>query len=499
MSAAEETIKAPPSRVPKAALLNRFIAWISSVRFGVALLCILVVLSMVGMLILQQNVSGFDAFYASLTPAEKTIYGALGLFDIYHSWYFNLMLLVLSLNIVLASIDRFPSAWSYIARPKVAATRKWLEAKKFTQTRRYQNKGVQEVADEIAATFKSKGLKPKITHTDEATFVFGESGKWNRLGAYVVHLALIILFMGHWVALQTGFDADVRMVPGQKTEQIQLIEYKLDKKERYNVQLPFAITCTDIQQQLIDEAGPIDVQNTLDWRTQVRIADPAYGTYTADVSLNKPFTYRGYRFFQAQSIPIGNARTITVSLTPENGGAAETIKIQRGEFTTLADGTKVEYADFQPDFTIGPNGQPDTRSSDYKNPAAILNVTPPNGEAVRVFAFAKEIGGNAPIAAPKLGYKWRLSEFEKSPYAHVLSIKYDPYHASFIAWYIGGFGLVGALGFVFFVSHRRVWARIEANEDGSTEAVIAAETNRNPNGMEDKFNQITKELDREDS
>ena len=144
MSAAEETIKAPPSRVPKAALLNRFIAWISSVRFGVALLCILVVLSMVGMLILQQNVSGFDAFYASLTPAEKTIYGALGLFDIYHSWYFNLMLLVLSLNIVLASIDRFPSAWSYIARPKVAATRKWLEAKKFTQTRRYQNKGVQE-------------------------------------------------------------------------------------------------------------------------------------------------------------------------------------------------------------------------------------------------------------------------------------------------------------------------------------------------------------------
>ena len=393
MSAAEETIKAPPSRVPKAALLNRIIGWVSSVRFGVALLCILVVLSMVGMLIIQQNVNGFDSYYASLTPAEKTIYGALGLFDIYHSWYFNLMLLVLSLNIVLASIDRFPSAWSYIVKPKLTATRKWLEAKKLTQTRRFDGKAPQAVAEEIAAVFKSKGLKPTITEAKDATFVLGESGKWNRLGAYVVHVALITLFMGHWVALQTGFDADVRMVPGQKTEQIQLIEYNLDKKERYNVQLPFSITCTDIQQQLIDEAGAIDVQNTLDWRTEVRIADPAYGTYTANVSLNKPLNYRGYRFFQAQSIPIGNARMVTLNLTPENGGPVESIKIQRDGFTTLADGTKVEYADFQPDFTIGPNGQPDTRSSEYKNPVAILNVTPPNGESTRVFAFAREIGG----------------------------------------------------------------------------------------------------------
>jgi cytochrome c biogenesis protein ResB len=49
-------------------------------------------------------------------------------------------------------------------------------------------------------------------------FVFGESGKWNRLGAYIVHVFLLTLFLGHFVALQTGFDADVRMMPGQVTE-----------------------------------------------------------------------------------------------------------------------------------------------------------------------------------------------------------------------------------------------------------------------------------------
>src|SRR5215210_7534002 len=114
MSAAEETINTGvAARRRSAPLVNRMLDFISSVRFGVVQLCILVFLAMAGMLIMQQNVEGFDAYYASLMPAEKAVFGALGLFDIYHSWYFNLILLTLSLNIILASIDHFPTAWSY--------------------------------------------------------------------------------------------------------------------------------------------------------------------------------------------------------------------------------------------------------------------------------------------------------------------------------------------------------------------------------------------------
>ena len=123
MSTAEETFR-PHSRAKRKAapIGNRALDFISSVRFGVVQLCALVVLAMIGMLVLQQNVDGFDAYYVSLTPAERLVFGKLGLFDIYHSWYFNFLLLSLSLNIVLASIDRFPSAWSYIVKPKLKAT-----------------------------------------------------------------------------------------------------------------------------------------------------------------------------------------------------------------------------------------------------------------------------------------------------------------------------------------------------------------------------------------
>ena len=517
MSAAEETIKPladKKARTKSTPFLNRTLDFLSSVRFGVVQLCILVLLSMTGMIIIQQNVNGFDAYFASLTPAEKIVYGWLGLFDIYHSWYFNFLLLLLSLNIVLASIDRFPSAWSYIKQPKLNATRNWLLNQKQNTIVKIDGDDEKEVAEKISRIFKANGFKPTITKSNNIFYatdedgkkdfsrtetksnliVFGENGKWNRLGAYIVHVALLTLFLGHFVALQSGFDADVRMMPGQVTNEIQLIEFNLDKQERYNVALPFTITCTDIEQDLIDPKGSINIQNTIDWHTRINIDDPQYGKIEADVSLNRPFSYRGYRFFQASAITLGSARNMTLELTPQDGGQPLIVDLARNGSATLPDNTKFDYEAFFPDFTFNAEGKPDTKSAEYNNPAVVLNVTSPNGEKNKVFAFAANLSDKIPVGAPKAGYKWRLKEFEKSPLAHVLSIKYDPFNAAFIAWYIGGFGLIGALCFVFFLSHKRVWAMIDGQNENDFEIVLGGNANRNDQGLEDKFKKIVSYL-----
>ncbi|MGD9560957.1 MAG: cytochrome c biogenesis protein ResB [Pyrinomonadaceae bacterium] len=513
MSAAEETIKAGGARKASVPIFNRWLDFISSVRLGVVLLCVLIALSMLGMLIIQQNVQGFDTYFASLTPAEKLVYGGLGFFDIYHSWYFNVLLLILSLNIILASIDHFPSTWQYIVNPKLKATREWLLGQK-DNDEIHVGTNIENATHIVAAALEKNGLKPRVSQHETVSYavdadgnkrfdqttrstdthIFGERGRFNRLGAYIVHVALLTLFLGHLVALRTGFDADVRMIPGNASDKIQMIEFDLDKKEKFDVQLPFTMTCTDIQQKLIDPGGSIDVSNTLDWRTQLKIDDPEYGTTLAEISLNKPFEYRGYRFFQAQTIPVGNARTIKLELTPQDGASPVTLDIPRLGSATLTDGTVVEYDQFLPDFTFNAEGNPDTRTGDYNNPVAVLNVTPPGGQRTRVFAFGQGIGDNMPVGAPKLGYKWRLNEFEKAPLAHVLSIKYDPFNGAFIAWYFGGFGLIGALIFVFFFSHRRVWALVRRSENGGSEIVLGGHTNRNHAAFEEKFKKIANDI-----
>ncbi len=516
MSVAEETLKEQAgsfSRTTVGLVVKNVLDFLSSVKFGVTMLCALVLMSLVGMLIVQQNVNGFDAYFASLTPAEKFVYGTLGFFDIYHSWYFNFLLLVLSLNIILASIDHFPTAWTYISKPKRTATRGFLLKQKQNAVLSVKGESEKTIAETINQAFAKQGFKPQTSESRSISYVvddngnkdysrtvsktnlivFSEIGKWNRLGAYVVHVFLLTLFLGHFVALQSGFDADVRMMPGQTTSEIELIQFNLDKQERFTVGLPFTIECTDIQQSLIDPKGSIDIPNTLDWRTQIKIADPQYGETVADVSLNRPFEYRGYRFFQASAITVGSARKMNLELTPQNGGEPFRIELMRNGSTTLPDGTKVDYEAFFPDFVLN-QGKPDTRSADYNNPAAILNITNPSGEKSRAYAFGAKMPDNVPIGAPVAGYKWRLKEFEKSPLAHVLSIKYDPFNAAFVAWYIGGFGLIGALCFVFFVSHRRIWAMIEESANGGYEVVLGGHANRGEQGFEDKFKRIVEEL-----
>ncbi len=515
MAVSEDALRAKTASIRTSpSLVEQAVKFISSVRFGVSLLCALVVLSMIGMLIIQQNVQGFDSYYASLTPAERTVYAALGFFDIYHSWYFNVLLLVLSLNIVLASIDRFPSAWSYIVKPKLTATKDWLLAQRDNAVITIAAEDEAEASAIVSKAFAKHRMKPTLTEAKtlsypldnegkkiytapierRSTVVFGETGKINRLGAYFVHVALLTLFLGHFVALQTGFDADVRMIPGDASDQIQMIQFDLDKKEKFNVQLPFTMTCTDIQQKLIDPRGSIDVTNTLDWRTQLRVDDPEYGTTIADISMNKPFNYRGFRFFQAQTIPVGNARIINIDASPVGGGEPVKLEIPRLGSTQMPDGTVVEYEEFLPDFVFNQEGKPDTRSGDYNNPVAVLGVTPPAGERIRVFAFAGNVAENIPVGAPKAGFKWKLTEFEKSPFAHVLSIKYDPYSGAFIAWYFGGIGLMAALTYVFFFSHRRLWADIVQTSEKTFEVTLGGHTNRNHSAFEDRFASVASEI-----
>ena len=489
MSAAEETKNnigvrtatgSPPS------ILTRLLQLLSSVRFGVTLLVLLVVANMTGMLIMQQSVDGFDKYYAELMPSQKLLYGSLGFFDIYHTWYFNLLLLVLSLNIVLASIDRFPAAWRYISHRKLDASRAYLRAQKQTATLEVEGESRSAVATRIGAACRGVGLKPTVTERGARTYVFGERGAWNRLGAYAVHVALLTIFFGFFLTNQFGRTGQMRLMPGTSSAEMTQLNYYLDEVTPVAVRLPFTVTCTDIQQKLIKKEGSIQATNTIDWLTRIKIRDE-YGEREGLVHLNEPYDYRGYRFFQASFAPTGYARNITLSLTPQDGGTPQEVTVPRNGSKTLADGTKIDYLNFFPDFILN-GSKPDTASDEYNKPAAQLRVTTSAGQQKTVYAFAMELPSGAPVGAPFAGYKYRLTDFEKVPLAHILSIQHDPGRYPF---YIGGLLLGLTLGAVFFFSHQRVWALIEERAGGRFEVVMGGNTNRNKLAFEDRFKRLT--------
>ncbi|MCP9494458.1 MAG: cytochrome c biogenesis protein ResB [Pyrinomonadaceae bacterium MAG19_C2-C3] len=489
-NAAKNAAKSPPRNI-----VNQVLDVLSSVRLGVVLLITLIILSMTGMLIMQQEVEGFAAYYALLTPAQRSLYGSLGLFDIYHVWYFRLLLLVLSVNIILASIDRFPRAWTFIKSPKLDAGLAWLRGQKPSATFEMRATDHDELVKRITTAARAEGLRARVSEKGGRTFVFAQRGTWNRLGAYAVHVGLLTIFTGGFLTSYIGRTGQMPLSPEansprKRANTMSQTVFNLDQLGQVKVQLPFAVECLDIKQTLIENNGGIDAGNTLDWSTDIRITDE-YGTREGVVSLNNPYDYRGYRLFQASYNPTGNARNIMLRLTPQDGRPVQQVTIPRDGETILSDGTRIQYADFFPDFFLN-GSRPDTRSTEYNNPAAQLIITPPNAAPVRGFAFASDLPDSAPVSAPVAGYKLRITDFEKVGTDHILSVQRDPGSTVF---YVGSSILILTLCAVFFFSHQRFWVSIpEANNTGIYEVTIGANTNRNQQGLEDRFARLTNRM-----
>ncbi len=493
MSAIEETkpeVRAPSQ--PKAAsgsesFVTRALNLLSSVKFGVILLCLLALACMVGMIIVQQNVDGFDKYFAALTPAQKFLYGKLGFFDIYHVWYFNGILLILSLNIVLASIDRFPSAWTYVSRKKLDASAHWLRGQQQSASVRLRAATREEAVEKVKAAMRPVRMRAIVSEKKGKTFVFGERGVINRLGAYAVHVALLTIFTGGFLTAQFGRTGQMPLEPGQKpTNEMTETVFNVDQLSRAVYQLPFEVECTDIEQTLMRKDGSIMSDNTLDWLTRIKIKDPDYGEREALVHLNSPYDYRGYRFFQASFVANGKARSVKLQVTPQGGGASQELEMPRNGSAKLADGTLVQFQDFNANFSVG--GEDNSQEGVYGNPAATLAVTPPGGKATRAFAFTPEMAERAPFAKqPVAGYTWRLVDFEKAPKAHILSVQKDP--GSTVV-YIGFALLALTLAHVFFSSHQRVWALVEEKDGGAFEVVLGGNSNRNQLGFGDRFKKL---------
>lgn len=472
-------------------LIDRPLRALSSVKLGIFLLVVLIIACFIGMLIMQQNVEGFEKYFAKLTPAEQSVYSALGFFDIYHEWYFTFLLGLTSLNIILASIDRFPSAWKLLSKPKLTATRTFLETT--AGFREFSWPSAANAAEQLAEVFKKFKLKVKVTENHTSTTVYGESGKWNRMGAYLVHVGLLAIFAGGFLTGRFGVSGNMALQPGQTSATMQSAEFKLNEEPKtVKRTLPFLVRCTDIEQNLIKKDGSLDAMNTIDWHTRIEILDEGK-KLDGDVHLNAPVDYAGYRFFQASYTNFGQARNVTIKFVPEAGADPIETKIGRDSEATLANGFKVRFTGFQPDFRIV-NGQPDSASPDYNNPAAELKVTNPAGETATTWAFmpafAKQLGPEASKAV--FGLKPELANFEKVSYQHILAVQYDPGRWPF---YLGSLFLIASLWYTFFFSHQRIWASVTPADGTGATIVIGGDANRAATKLETKIAQICATLE----
>lgn len=524
-----ETTEKPKPEVKKKekSPLDQFLQLLSSVKFGISMLVILMLFSAIGTFVVQQGTSDFPKFLASLTPAEKQIYEGLGFFDIYHTWYFNLLLLTLSLNIILASIDRAPGYWHFFSKPQTVVSENYVKHQQVHNHYKlpvssYTPEFIQRIARDCRLALQPKwaaifgpltGLILRLTSfrmrisegKDGSTTVFVERGVWNRLAFCGVHVALLMILLGWFVGNKWGQKGVIQFAPGQMGDVF--FSPGQDMNSMKTFKLPFNIQCLDIKQDLIDSTKhDLAPQNTLDWHTTVVFEENGQ-KYKGNVHLNNPVDFRGYRFFQASFDEMNSARNVTLQLVPKDGnGEPVEVALRRNGTAEIPGVGMFKWVDFYPDFRFDPQSKKAfSETGEYNRPAAEVQAALTDGTTKSALGFPQEFydamkqsGQQAPFVeeATTIGnYTMVLKYFEKVSRAHTLQVQYDP---GVDTVYAGCTLLVVMLIMVFFFNHERVWVLVKPGEN-ELALHIAGNTNRNRPSFDLRYSSIISKLQGEET
>ena len=90
---------------------------LSSIKTGVVLIILVVIFSAAGTVILQRPMTDPDDMQRAYSPAMLRFLDVTGLTDVFHTRWFVALMILVSLSIIAASVQRFPNAWRYFARP----------------------------------------------------------------------------------------------------------------------------------------------------------------------------------------------------------------------------------------------------------------------------------------------------------------------------------------------------------------------------------------------
>jgi len=443
---------------------------LAAIKTGVILLILVVILSAAGTVILQRPATDPDEMQRAYSPQTLHLLDASGLTDVFHAWWFVLLLSLVSLSIIAASIQRFPNAWRFYSRPYKSPDVSFRKA--------LPNHVLIPIKQEEAALsaaergLRKAGFKPERIVCENGFSIFGEHNRLSEMAVYIVHASLLLIFLGGNIDALFGWRAFVTLTRGQQSSRAQS-----QKGSAHN--LPFAVRCDGAGQENYADGSPKR------WWSDLAVIENDQVVLRKQIEVNDPLVYRGVRFYQASYGKTGKIDRLVLSATPRNGHASKDITIGVDETLPLDADTTVRLADFIPDYAVS-DGRVYARSNDLENPAAHLVVESKKAQAVNVW-LPPILGVEQNASSP---YEFEGKDVQMA-YFTGLEVSHEPGQWSVWAGVIlMGFGLV----VVFYLVHVRIWVMPVRDARGQLALWVGGTVNKNKDAFEHSFSKLVEQV-----
>ena len=447
---------------------------LSSIKTGVVLLITVVVLSAAGTIVLQRPVTEPDEMQRAYSPQVLRLLDVVGLTDVFHAWWFVALMVLVSLCIIAASIDRFPNAWRYYARPYKSPDKTFRKALPIQKQIPISDEETGLVAAE--RSLHELGFKPERVVQSNHFSLFAERNRISEMAVYIVHASLLLIFIGGIVDALWGWRGFVKLTQGQQSSQVEL----RDGKQK---SLPFAVRCDSAGQENYADGTPKK------WWSQLAVVRNGQDLERKEIVVNDPLVYGGIRFYQASYGPTGKLEKLLLTAKASGAGEKKDLALGLNEIATLDPDTTVQLAEFIPDYVVS-DGQVYTRSNSVQNPAAHLVVSSrKSGKHVNFWLPALE-GFAENTQSP---YDFEAVDL-KMGYFTGLEVSHEP--GQWAVW--AGVICMGiGLTFVFYVAHTRFWVVPVHEANGKLTLWVGGLANRNRDAFEERFRELVSKIEAE--
>lgn len=481
----------------------------SSVKLAVVLLIILAIISVVGTVI-QQNEAP-EKYLQEYSQSMVSLFETIGLFDMYHTWWFVLLLFLLTANLTVCTLERFPHALRIMTAPLKPIDEDSLKAVSFKKEIIFKN-GADKAEERAAQVLKTHRYRFISSQDGGMAHLMTQKGVYSRLGVYITHTSIILIFVGALIGSFFGFKAFLNLPEGQASKVVYLRNEPMWDKITAALgiaaspvipnpeggvpamPLGYYVRCDsfDVDYYISPLGEPTGMPSEFHSTLSVFNLE-GQPILTKRIRVNDPLTHHGVTFYQSSygTMPEGRGK-VALKIRPKNGSESE----EKVEFVEPGDSVYVPSIDrtikvlgFAPygvrNQTTGQVMFYQSRNDEYINPTVELEVYQGKKPVYKTTVMKTDSGqpylpeGYSIAYGGYFGMRYTGLQVTKDPGVWVV-------YTGFILLCIGPL-------IAFFGSHKKLWVRIQ-DRKGQTVVLVAGYANRNRLGFEREFNLIVDEI-----
>jgi cytochrome c biogenesis protein len=437
-----------------------------SLKLTIFLLILLSILSILGTLI-TQNASSSE-YTQRYGVGLYEVLNFFNLFDMYHSWWFSAILLLLVINLITCSLHRLPGVVGQISRGSSSEELKDTMLKALPYVEKVRISGPVKKEEDIRSCLKRWFVNPKRNETESAITLYSEKGRYSRLGVPITHLSILIILIGGLMGSFYGFKGFVNILEGETVDRI----FLRTRDQEIVKPIDFSVRCDDFKITYYDVPRPEKLVK--EYTSLLTILDNGKEVLKKTVQVNHPLHYKGLAFYQSS---YGAIHDIALGIQWKGKREKTVFKVSEGNTVPI----------------------PDT--DDFIRVLKFAHQVHNMGDGIQAVLFKPNqeprsfwLLKNFPQLDQQRGDEFVLTfdGFTEKEYTG-LQVTKDP--GVWVVW-IGCGMLVLGLIVSFFFSHQRVWVRIPKSSGG--EIVLAGSASKNRIGFEKTFGQLVDEVRQRD-